>query len=180
MLDAYGNEWLPLGDGSYMNMNTGEVSQNPGGGGLAANPDTGIYDYGSGYTGSYGGNTGTTGNLNDLGFGDWYSGGADTGGGTAWQQAGYSSEQAYNDAIDESMFGWDTGGGGGSDWFSGGYSGGMDQTVYNPGADQSQYNYGIPDYYGTFGADAGGGSYYEDPYAGTYWDTGGGDYYEGG
>ena len=45
------------------------------GGGLTLNPNTGIYDYGSGYTGSYGGDTGTTGNLGDLGFGDYYGGG---------------------------------------------------------------------------------------------------------
>jgi len=43
----------------------------------AYNTDTGIYDYGSSYTGSSGANSGTTGNLGDLGSGNWY----DTGGG---------------------------------------------------------------------------------------------------
>jgi hypothetical protein len=39
-----------------MNVNTGEISyQNPSGEGLTPNSDTGIYDYGSSYTGGYGG-----------------------------------------------------------------------------------------------------------------------------
>ena len=97
MLDANGNEWLPLGDGSYMNMNTGEVSQNAPGSG-AGGPSGGV----------------TPG----------YYAGSVAGGSAPWQQAGYQSEQAYNDAIDSYITGGgsgDTGGGGYDTSGGGGY-----------------------------------------------------------
>ena len=63
-----GQDWTGLfGDPNAGSGSGGDVS-----GGLTLNPNTGIYDYGSGYTGNYAGGTGTTGNLGDLGLGTWY------------------------------------------------------------------------------------------------------------
>jgi hypothetical protein len=136
-----------------------------GGGGPALNPETGLYDYGSGYTGGYGGGTGTTGNLGGLGFGNWYSGGysggasggAESGSSAWWQQLGYPSEQAYYDDLDASIFGWETEGGGGSssgedttgnlgglgfgNWYSGGASGGAGSGVV--GSPGNEYVVGL-------------------------------------
>lgn len=96
----------------------------------------------------------------------------------AWQQAGYPSEQAYNDAIDAYMFGGDMGGAGSysagpsggnlgslfGDWWSGGDNSGV---VGSPGNESvvglGGATYPI-DYYGGYGSY--GGSY--GGYGGSY------------
>jgi hypothetical protein len=137
ILDANGNEWLPLGDGSYMNMDTGEVSyQAPGASGQQ--PTSSGYMY--------------------------------TGANTPWQEAGYPSEQAYNDALDASIFGTgDTGdttgnlGGLFGDWYSGGQDSGV---VGDPG---NQYTVGLGG--ATYPINYSGGY---DSYGGSYGSYGGG------
>jgi hypothetical protein len=99
-----------------------------------------------------------------------------TGANTPWQESGYPSEQAYNDAIDASMFGWEDTGGGGESGASGGdmsgifgdwYSGGQDSGVVGQPGNQYTVGLGGATYpindYGSYGG-----------YGGSYGSYGGG------
>jgi hypothetical protein len=136
-------------DASIFGWDTADGGGGSGGAGPTLNPDTGIYDYGSGYTGGYGGS------------------------GQSPPIYGQDIYDPNNAIFGGSGAGYDAG------WGGSGAGGGIDQTVYNPATDQSQYNYGIPDYYGTGYDTSGGGGYvdpyagtYWDTGGGDYYDGG--------